>query len=1221
MDTARLKRFATEARIKIKQGVTLMIRQWGFDADGNVMEEPQLLQGGTLFRNQVIGDEDVYHRWCALRNKIQQVGLRNVYEEAAYTWFNRFVAIKILSKNELLESYLDYEAADGKPTPIVITQARRGILPEMSDYNRRRVMDLADDHNREAELLTLLITSVCHNTPILANCFGHINDYTELLLPRTITTQGDFLDMLNDVNYITDEDYRQPELIGWLYQFYISERKDEVFASFKSGKKATKDEIPAATQIFTPNWIVKYMVQNTIGRIYLDNNSYSSLKDDWKYLVQPADENTSEENILKVENPEELTIIDAGCGSGHILVEAFDTLYSIYLEQYASPREACDSILQYNIVGVDIDTRAKQLAQFALLMKACSYVPEMADCHVMPRVFDMPEPISVREMENLKDTLPHFFLGGNTKVINETIEAIELLQQAQELGSIMKFNVSEATRYAIKTAMENENASQFSFYPHLKLMQALTEKYSSVVMNPPYMGAGNMNPILSKYVKDNYEEGKADLCTTFMLMQAQRTLDGGLYANIIPPSWMFLSTFEGLRQTIIETKTIKSLLHLSRGIFGADFGSVSCVIQNKKTNNATGTYFRLIERTFQEFDQKHLQILFEKTLANNDFRYYFADYNKEVTDIIYSEHGAKIYYPQIPQQNFAKIPGYQIGYWISKNLIRHFIETKQTGDYFDVKSGLSTGDNSIFVRFWHEINPALMYFKTLNDKNSRNGYKWFPYSKGGGVKKWYGNKELVVNYENDAYEMKKLGLAVFRNPSYYFREGLTWSGMSSSYVSYRYLEAGGIFDSNKGPMIFSKSTKPSLEYALGLLNTKVSNLYTQLLNPTVSTQIGDVVQIPIDYVDSKATFIEKMSKDNVDITKLDWDAHETSWNFKRPELLSINEETYINNINWTVEKHFRESGEHICIDPAAPQFESLEWCFDQYKQKWEQLLFQLHANEEELNRQFIDIYGLQDELTPDVPMEDITILQEGEVKIEDNHIKWNADVVMKQLISYAIGVWMGRYRLDKPGLHIAHPAPSEEEIAAYEYNNLTIEIDDDGIIPILPDDSPFTDNARNRIVDFISTAFGAENQIDNLNFLERALGKSVSDYLIKDFWKDHKKMYQNRPIYWLFSSKKGAFQCITYMHRMDEYTLERIRQKYLLPYISFLDDKISAMQARDTLSTAETRQMTKLKTMLDECREYHDRLHQYSQKNISFDLDDGVVKNYSLFGDVVAKLK
>lgn len=1195
MDTARLKRFATEARTKIKQGVTLMIRQWGFDADGNVMEEPQLLQGGTLFRNQVIGDEDIYHRWCALRNKIQQVGLRNVYEEAAYTWFNRFVAIKVLSKNELLESYLDYEADDGKPTPIIIAQARRGILPEMSDYNRRRVMDLADDHNREAELLTLLITSVCHNTPILANCFGHINDYTELLLPRTITTQGDFLDMLNDVNYITDEDYRQPELIGWLYQFYISERKDEVFASFKSGKKASKDEIPAATQIFTPNWIVKYMVQNTIGRIYLDNNSYSSLKDEWKYLVEPAEENTSEENILKVENPEELTIIDAGCGSGHILVEAFDTLYSIYLEQYASPREACDSILQYNIVGVDIDTRAKQLAQFALLMKACSYVPEMADCHVMPRVFDMPEPISEREMENLKDTLPHFFLGGNTKVIKETIEAIELLQQAQELGSIMKFNISEATRYAIKTAMENENASQFSFYPHLKLMQALTEKYCSVVMNPPYMGAGNMNSQLSKYVKDNYEEGKADMFSVFMILAIGLLKNNGKYGMINMHSWMFLSSFERLRKTILETQQIDNLLHLGPRTFDELSGEV---VQNaafvitkcKPSENTHGAYYRLVAGGNCHTKESMFLELEEIDTESADQR--------------------KIFFPNISQSNFEKIPGSPIGYWVSEKMIETFDSVHPISFYADARLGMNTGSNELFLREWSEVdfNNICITCSSHEESKTIDHFKWYPYNKGGGTRKWYGLREKVVDWWKGGVNIHKFNNipmtcngAPVRAKAVQFFEGASWSFVSSGRFSIRYSPKGSMFDGG-GPSIFSDK----LIYILGFLNSNIANSFLKITNPTMNYQVGNISGLPL-IIENKFN-IECKVNDSISISKQDWDAHETSWDFQQNELIALSKQG-LGNVITSID------------DEVVMNYHVLELLLTEYKAKWKDLFVQLHTNEEELNRQFIEIYGLQDELTPEVPLDEITILQQGEIKIDDNEIKWNDDVIMKQLISYAIGVWMGRFRLDKPGLHIAHPAPTEEEIAAYEYKNQNIEIDDDGIIPILPDDSPFTDNARNRIVDFISTAFGAEKQIDNLNFLERALGKSVSDYLIKDFWKDHKKMYQNRPIYWLFSSKKGAFQCITYMHRMDEYTLERIRQKYLLPYISFLDDKISAMQARDTLSTAETRQMTKLKTMLDECREYHDRLHQYSQKNISFDLDDGVVKNYSLFGDVVAKLK
>ena len=600
MDTARLKRFATEARNKIKQGVALMIRQWGFDAEGNVQEEPQLLQGGTLFRGQVIGDEEVYHRWCALRNKIAQAGHRQVCEETAYTWFNRFVAIKILSKNTLLEPYLDYETTGDHPVPVIITQARRGILPELGEYDRRRVTELAEDHNREAELLTLLLISVCHHTPILAHCFGRINDYTELLLPRSILSHGDFLSMLNDGSCITDDDYRQPELIGWLYQFYISERKDEVFASFKSGRKATRDEIPAATQIFTPNWIVKYMVQNTVGRIYLDNHPDSGLRSEWRYLVEPSGGfSSSADQILRIEAPEELTLIDAGCGSGHILVEAFDTLYGIYQEEYASPREACDAILRSNLVGVDIDTRAKQLAQFALLMKACRYVPEMADCHQMPRVYDMPEPLSASEMEGLRVSLSSFFSGGTPRVIDETVEALELLQQARELGSVMQFRVSESTRCAIRTALSSSASVSYSFTPHLELLMALTDRYAAVCMNPPYMGSKNMNGDLSTYVKEHYEAGKADLFSVFMMLGVGLLAANGKCGMINMQSWMFLSSFEKLRKSMLAHYRIDSLLHLGARTFdelsGEVVQNVAFVVSNiLPSDDASGVYYRLV---------------------------------------------------------------------------------------------------------------------------------------------------------------------------------------------------------------------------------------------------------------------------------------------------------------------------------------------------------------------------------------------------------------------------------------------------------------------------------------------------------------------------------------------------------------------------------------------------------------------------------------------------
>ena len=1186
MNTSLLKRFATEARTKVKQGVALMMSQWGFDDNGEVKEEPILLQGGTLFRQQVIEGEHIFYQWQNLHSRIQQEGLQQVYEEVAYTWFNRMIAIKVLSKNGLLEPYLDYTSSEGHPITGIVEQARRGIFPCMSEATKRKVIEIIDDHNREAELLALLITEVCHNTPILSQCFGRLNDYTELLFPRTIAAQGNLLDMLNDDKCITDEDYRQPELIGWLYQFYIAERKDEVFAQFKDKKKASKDDIPAATQIFTPNWIVKYMVQNSLGRIYLDNTPRSRLASQWKYLITPAEGYSPEEHRPEIKDAEELTCIDTACGSGHILVEAFDLLYGIYEEQYASPREACEAIFTHNLVGIDLDTRAKQLAMFALLMKACSYVPEMADCRVMPRVFDMPDPISDKVMKELRDILPHFFLGEKEQVVKETIEALKVLQLAPELGSIMQLNLSDSTRYAIERALERPDSNKFPYAPQLHLALALTRKYAAVVMNPPYMGRKNMNPTLAKYVEKHYPEGKADLFSSFIIAQANMTKIGGIYANITPPSWLFLPSYEALRRNIISHHSIHSLLHLSRGVFGADFGSTACVIQNLNNHSSVGSYFKLVSRTFQEFKEEHLRVLFENVLKDNTFKFAFSLYTKEIKQILSNPDGDRIYYPNISQQEFSKIPGSPIAYWVSEKM-REVIASKQAIEQsYSCREGIHTTNNDKYVRLWHEVEYNKLALGCTSYEEIDMKGVWVPYNKGGGFRKWYGLNVCVLAF-NKPYrdEMASLPFHVRPSESLYFQEGGTWSAISSGKYSIRYYSKGFLFDAG-GQVAVGSNILP----LLGYLNSSLFDVIAKITMPTINFKCGVIKKLPNLSANDTTTLVQQ----NISISKEDWDAHETSWDFKENELVRLSRTHGVNKLSEVVEL---------------------------YKQYWGEKFHRLHANEEELNRQFIDIYGLQDELTPEIPLNEVTILQQGEISIVDDQLCWNEAIVVKQLISYAMGVWMGRYRLDKAGLHIAHPAPGAEETAPYTFREVNVEMDDDGIVPLLPEDAPFADNARERIIVFLTTVFGQAQLIDNLNFVEQTLGKSLSDYLVKDFWKEHKSMYKNCPIYWQFRSKKGAFQCLTYMHRMDEYSLERIRQKYLLPYIEHLSERVKALKARDSLNIAETKQLNKLQKLLEECREYHDRFHQYSQQNLSFDLDDGVIKNYALMGDVVAKLK
>ena len=1246
MDTNRIKRFATEARNKLKEGIAAKIRTLGFDKKGNVAEEhrPQLMQGGTHWNGQLL-PETFYHQWTSLFNRIQQKGISEVYEEAAYTWFNRLCAIRILQKNDLCAPVLDY--TDAARTPFIVDEARQGRLPEMNDEMRSRLNDLLDDDTKVTEQFAVLINAWCHDNPIIHRCFGAMADYTELLLPNNILTEGGFVDMLNHTAFITDADYRSPALIGWLYQVYISERKDEVFA--KKGKFEA-DEIPAATQIFTPNWIVKYMVQNTVGRIYLDNNPYETqLQKKWQYLVEPS-EKPSANSVLKYDELTDLRVADLACGSGHILNECFDLLYDLYIAEGYGRGEAIENIFRHNLTGVDLDTRAKQLATFALLLKACQKDNAFADGHCLPRVLDMTGIVPDMNEQELSDACLRF-IGGYENVAGEMLEQdFELLRDADNLGSIMKFNDDEDYLVMLRYHYEDWTERGIEdcpedikvLIPGVRLILALTDKYHALVMNPPYMGSGNMNATLSKYVKDEYEEGKADLATVFVQMMAERTIEHGSYAFIIPPSWMFLSTFEKLRKNIIESNSIQSLLHLSRGVFGADFGASSAVIQNAANKKARGTYFRLVERTFQEFEQSHLRMLFEQTLANHDFKYRFKDYTKEVTELPYSEDGNRIYYPNVNQQDFEKIPGAIIGFWLSNVTISTF-ENQKLSDCCNYGKGLDSGDNNRFLRYWHEVSYSDLAFGIANYQESiQSPKKWYPFNKGGAFRRWYGNNEYVLYWQKDGFTIKSFENSNIRNKSYYYKAGITFPRIGSYKFSARYSPVGFIFDGN-GPMCFPYKDIYSF---LAYMNSHTMMKYMSLLCPTISFQIGDVFKAP--YITLNDTNkISNISKQNISISKQDWDAHETSWDFETNPLLVIDEETYIENIHHEIERHEKETGEHICIDPAAPELDSLEWRMQQYKQKWEHLFMQLHENEEELNRQFIDIYGLQDELTPDVPLDEITILQQGEIKITDQYelsdsdgsvfadsdgavltttgdlyLDWQDDVVMKQFISYAVGCMMGRYRLDKKGLHIAHPNPTAEETAPYIYNKVEFEIDEDGIIPLMPNDCGFSDNASNRFADFVRIALGDEKHVENLNFVEKCLGKSVEQYFVKDFWKDHKKMYQNRPIYWLFASKKGAFQCIAYMHRMNAYTAERIRAKYLLPYIETLQARITDLDARRSeLTTRETKQLQQLTKTLEECQEYHDRLQVVAEQAIAFDLDDGVVVNYAKFGDVVQRIK
>ena len=605
MDTGRIKQFAIESRKILKEGVMQRIRALGFDEQGQTPDVPEKVQGGTRYQGRMIENERFYDSWIALNEHIQKVGVKAVYEEAAYTWFNRLIAIRIMQKNDFIEPVLSYDNPEIR-VPHIVSEARRGhIMCTLTTDEQNRLRALLMDDTKTQEQFAFLIIAYCRENAVISKCFGGIAQYLELLLPDDILSQNRFIDLLNNTNeYITDEQFKSAELIGWLYQFYISEKKDEVFASFKKGRKAEAEDIPAVTQIFTPNWIVKYMVQNTVGRIYLDNNPYCPLKKDWKYLVEPT-EKTPNEAILNIDNLEDLTLADLACGSGHILVEGFDLLYSLYIDEGYSRYDAVKNIFTKNLTGIDLDTRAKQLATFALLLKAAQIDPKFLDGDIMPRVYDMPnvDRYTWRELNG------HMTCALDIEMRDENIskeldEAFDLMSQAQNLGSIMKFDISENTReFILKCVKEQNKQHKFEdsfreLFHGFNIILALTVKYAALAMNPPYMGSANMNNLLSKYVKTRYEEGKADLFSSFMLLAVDRLEDQGKYGMINMHSWMFLSSFEELRLSLINNYHIDSLLHLGSRAFDELSGEVVqnvAYVISKSVVSETGSYYRLVD--------------------------------------------------------------------------------------------------------------------------------------------------------------------------------------------------------------------------------------------------------------------------------------------------------------------------------------------------------------------------------------------------------------------------------------------------------------------------------------------------------------------------------------------------------------------------------------------------------------------------------------------------
>lgn len=1193
MNTARLKIFAQNSRKILLEGVQNSLLYWGFDLNGNTLEKPEGIPGGCIFRGEVYNDPNLMRKWYNLRHYIHRHTTKDAIEQASYTWFNRLMAISILEHNNLSKPILCIN--QGQLDPPLLADAKQGKMGFLSPNDQEKVKTLILEHNDE-KAFGILLVGYCRSNTLLKRVFGSIDDFTELLLPGNLLSPGGILHLINNAGSVSDDEYKEVELIGWLYQFYISDKKDEVFAGFKKNIKARSEDIPAATQIFTPRWIVNYMVENTVGKIWLDHSPDSPLRGNMKYLVGNNNQDTND----LIASASDLKLLDPSAGSGHILVVGFDLFIKIYREEGYTTKTAVREILKNNLFGIDIDLRATQLACFAVLLKAALYDADILNEDILPNVFAMPEADDFNRAEILA------FLGSTgEKYFTELSDALILLKQGKNIGSALKFSISDVTRQFLNKHLndlkKNQGQLDIQFLslfirikPFIEVLLILTDSFEAVVTNPPYMGQKSMNGELKDYINSNYPLSKSDLFSVFMEVLPSKTIESGRFAMINLPSWPFLSSFEGLRKSLIRRFYIESFLHMGRGIFGIDFGSVSFCIKKENSRGRTGNYFRLHERNFQHIYYSDIEKLFLYSNGKPSFRYDFNLYRDEegITEIPLhgTQIGPQLYYPNILQSDFSKIPGSPIAYWLTEKMISSF-KNNLLDSELEIKTGLATADNERFLRYWFEIDIKKSFlFAESASIAKKSKAKWFPYNKGGTFRKWYGNQNYFVNWENDGFEIKNFvddqgrKISAIRNEAYYFRKGITWSDVSSGPFACRYTPHGFVFDM-KGSSGF---TNNKLLYKIALLNSKLSATILSILNPTLSYQVGNIKSIP--YIETRINEVEELSKNCINISKNDWTSHELSWDFKISPLI-IDSTSLIENYNhW----HNKVSKDFTL----------------------------LHRNEENLNLIFNEIYDLQSEFASYVKLKDITILQdkldydvleEIEPPFDGQLLPIKREVVIQELISYLIGCIMGRYRLDKPGLNIAHPHTIIEETESYQYNSYHIEIDKDSIIPVLGEESPFSDDLNQKVRHLVEAIWGEKTLTKNINFIEESLSMPLEKYLNQKFWDFHVKMYKKTPIYWLFESPNGHFRVLSYMHRMDKFTVQKIRLNYLHRYMEHLSSEINRLRQNGN----NLRKLDSLEDAIQDCRTYSDILKPLADKQITFDLDNGVKNNYKLFEGAV----
>lgn len=1167
METTKLKRFAQHARTALIDTVKTKLAFVLAEGSSARRENPKAVE--------------------KLVEEIKSTSKDQVIDKVAYIWFNRFIALRFMDVNRYTKLNI-ISPEPGQFQPTILSDAKMGHVDDslVSDSVKEKVLALLENRtpskDPQGEAYKLLIVSTCnyysHSMPFL---FERIADYTELLMPDDLLSGTSILSYVREA--MTPDVCKDVEVIGWLYQFYISEKKDKVFEGIKNNKKVTPENIPAATQLFTPHWIVQYMVENSLGRLWMLNNPNSKLIEKMEYYIKPE---TPESDYLKVSSPQELKVCDPACGSGHILVYAFDLLYEIYKEEGIDESSIAKLILKHNLFGIEIDERAAELAAFALAMKAA------ARSESKRRFFRNPIEVNICKLETISFSDEE--IGSYMNAIGRDLftadlqETLKQFEEADNFGSLIVPKVQNVE--SILKLLESKDVTKDIFLQEthqrvlelLKQADYLSQKYHVVVANPPYMGGKGMSDKLKKYLSDNYNDVKSDLFSAFMVRNTLLTLPKGQLGFMTPFVWMFISSYEKLREFIINQKTITSLVQLEySGFDGATVPICTFTLENVHNPEYLGGYIKLSD--FKGSENQAPKTL--EAIKNKNCGWFYA----------------------LNASLFMNIPSCPISFWLSPKLIKKFRD-KKVSDFSETRLGMATADNNKFLRFWEELSKNTIGLNFSDRESALNStFKWFPYQKGGEYKKWYGNYDYVVNWENDGYEIQNfidLNTKKVRshnyNLDYIFKKGITWSALSSEKTSMRVSEYS-LFD-NAGSSLFLFDNK-NYELLLGILNTKVLPIIIKAISSTMNFQPGDIAKIPISIPENTSIVIDNTSK-AIKISKQDWDSYETSWDFTSLPLL---------------QKEYKKS--------------SLEESYKTLRAFWQTQVDTMKKLEEENNDIFIKAYGLEDELKPEVPLKEITLTCNPVYRYDAKKSKEELDTLqlegtMKEYISYGVGVMLGRYSLDHDGLHQANQNESLDEAnAKFNIQNPTFEADDDNVIPILDGDW-FTDDISERFLQFVKLTFGDEYYEENVQFIEDAIGKSIRKYFLKDFYTDHVQRYKKRPIYWMFSSSKGSFQALIYMHRYKSDTVSVILNDYLRDYISKLEatkENLEAIGIKADAPKSEKvkalKEIEKIKKMIVECEDYEkDILYPLATQKIEIDLDDGVKVNYAKFGKALKKI-